>query len=165
MVGLDDETLLTEGLDMSHRAKELGKATSGVDISNYNLPMLLFTFLYRPLFIDAPGALGIVVSFENVFYVLMTLQLFKSGQGFTYPVRAGFLAKSAFFSFLTVSIALAQVSGNLGIAIRQKSQVMLLLLFVIISFLDEQKLDQWKLRQARKKKMERTKRILEKGNP
>ena len=165
MVGLDDETLLTEGLDMSHRAKELGKATSGVDISNYNLPMLLFTFLYRPLFIDAPGALGIVVSFENVFYVLMTLQLFKSGQGFTYPVRAGFLAKSAFFSFLTVSIALAQVSGNLGIAMRQKSQVMLLLLFVIISFLDEQKLDQWKLRQARKKKMERTKRILEKGNP
>lgn len=165
MVGLDDETLLTEGLDMSHRAKELGKATSGVDISNYNLPMLLFTFLYRPLFIDAPGALGIVVSFENVFYVLMTLQLFKSGQGLTYPVRAGFLAKSAFFSFLTVSIALAQVSGNLGIAIRQKSQVMLLLLFVIISFLDEQKLDQWKLRQARKKKMERTKRILEKGNP
>jgi hypothetical protein len=160
MVGLDDETMLTEGLDMSHRASELSKATSGVDISNYNILMLLFTFLYRPLFVDAPGALGLFVSFENVFYVLMTLQLLKSWKGFTYPIRANFLAKSAFFSFLTVSIALAQVSGNLGIAMRQKSQVMLLLLFVIISFLDEQKLDVWKRNQARKKRMERTKASL-----
>lgn len=163
MVGLDDETMLTEGLDMSHRAAELSKATSGVDISSYNIFMLLFTFLYRPLFVDAPGALGLFVSFENVFYVLMTLQLLKSWKGFTYLARANFLAKSAFFSFLTVSIALAQVSGNLGIAIRQKSQVMLLLLFVIISFLDEQKLKAWKIRQARKKKMERVRAVLEKA--
>ena len=164
MVGLDDETLLTEGLDMTHRAKELGKATSGVDISNYSLPMLLFTFIYRPLFIDAPGALGLVVSFENVFYVLMTLQLFKSRKGFTFPIRAGFLVKSAFLSFLTVSVALAQVSGNLGIAIRQKSQVMLLLLFVIISFLDEQKFEEWKRKQARKKKMEKARKALDDKN-
>jgi hypothetical protein len=74
-----------------------------------------------------------------------------------YIIRGGFLAKSAFFSFLTVSIALAQVSGNLGIAMRQKSQVMLLLMFVIISFLDEQKIEQFKLKEARKKRMERMK--------
>ena len=49
---------------------------------------------------------------------------------------------------------------NLGIAIRQKSQVMLLLMFVIISFLDEQKLNAWKVKQARKKKMERMKKAL-----
>lgn len=162
MVGLDDETMLTEGLDMSHRASELAKATSGVDISNYNMFMLLFTFLYRPLFVDAPGALGLFVSFENVFYVMMTLHLIKSWKGLTYLLSANFLAKSAFFSFLTVSIALAQVSGNLGIAMRQKSQVMLLLLFVIISFLDEQKLDAWKLKQARNRKMKRARAALEK---
>lgn len=50
-------------------------------------------------------------------------------------------------SFLTVTIALAQISGNLGLAIRQKSQVMLLFLFVIISFFDEQKFREWRLRQ------------------
>jgi hypothetical protein len=160
MVGLEQETMFTEGLDMSHRATELAKATSGVDITNYSLPMQLFTFLYRPLFVDAPGALGIFVSFENVFYVLMTLQFFKSWRGFTYPARANFLAKSAFFSFITISIALAQVSGNLGIAMRQKSQVMILLLFVVISFLDEQKWNEWKVKQARKKKLERAKKML-----
>jgi hypothetical protein len=160
MVGINDETVIEEGLDLSHRAQELAKATSGVDITSYSLPMQLFTFLYRPLFIDAPGALGIFVSFENVFYVLISLQLFKSWKGFTYIPRANFLAKSAFFSFLTVSIALAQVSGNLGIAMRQKSQVMMLLLFVIISFLDEQKMNVWQARERRKKRMERAKKML-----
>ena len=66
------------------------------------------------------------------------------------------MVKSALFSFLTVSIALAQISGNLGIAIRQKSQVMLLFLFVIISYLDEMKLIQYKnsiAQQFRRKKM------------
>jgi hypothetical protein len=160
MVGIADDEILTEGLDLSHRATELAKASSGVDITNYSLPMQLFTFLYRPLFVDAPGALGIFVSFENVFYVLITLQLFKSWKGITYLFRANFLAKSAFFSFITVAIALAQVSGNLGIAMRQKSQVMILLLFVIISFLDEQKEKQWKVLQVRKKKMARVKAAL-----
>ena len=162
MVGINDEEVLTEGLDMSHRARELGKSGSGVDIANYNLGMQLFTFLYRPLFIDAPGALGLFVSFENVFYVLITLQLLKSFKGITFIfLRSGFLVKSAFFSFLTVSVALAQVSGNLGIAMRQKSQVMLLLMFVIISFLDEQKMNEWKIKQARKKRMEQARKVLE----
>ncbi len=159
MVGLEQETMFTEGLDMSHRARELSKATSGVDITNYSLPMQLFTFVYRPLFVDAPGALGLFVSFENVFYVLITLRLFSSWAGATYLFRANFLAKGAFFSFLTISIALAQVSGNLGIAMRQKSQVMLLLMFVIISFLDEQKILEWKAKEARRKRLERAKRL------
>jgi len=159
MVGIDEEAVISEGLDMSHRARELSKASSGIDITSYSLPLQLFTFLYRPLFFDAPGALGIFVSFENVFYLLITVQMLKSWKGFTYLIRASFLAKSAFFSFLTVSIALAQVSGNLGIAIRQKSQVMLLLLFVIISFLDEQKLNAWKAKEQRKKRMAHLKSI------
>lgn len=161
MVGVNDDELLTEGLDMSHRASELGKASSGVDISNYSLPMQLFTFIYRPLFVDAPGVLGILVSFENVFYLLMTLWLFKSWNGFTYIIRADLLAKTCFFSFFTVSLALAQVSGNLGIAMRQKSQVMPLLLFVVVSFLDEQKMKQYKSRQRKMAMLNRAKKVEE----
>ena len=161
MVGVNDDELLTEGLDMSHRASELGKASSGVDISNYSLPMQLFTFIYRPLFVDAPGVLGILVSFENVFYLLMTFWLLKSWKGFTYIIRADLLAKTCFFSFFTVSLALAQVSGNLGIAMRQKSQVMPLLLFVVVSFLDEQKMKQYKSRQYKLAMLNRAKKVEE----
>lgn len=138
MVGLESDTVFTEGLDMSHRASELAKATSGLDITTMSLPMQIFTFLFRPLFFDAPGMLGIIVSFENVFLLLITLAFIFKG-GLFYIIKGDFLVKTAFLSFLTVSVALAQISGNLGIAIRQKSQVMILFLFVILRFYDDRK--------------------------
>jgi hypothetical protein len=139
LIGIDEDQFITQGLDLTHRATELSKATSGIDIANYSLPEQLFAFLYRPLFFDAPGVLGIIVSFENVFYLLITLRLFTTWSGVKYLFRGNALTKSAFISFFTVSIALAQISGNLGLAMRQKSQVMILFLFVIVSFLDEQR--------------------------
>jgi hypothetical protein len=164
LVGIDEEDFLTQGLDLTHRATELTKATSGVDITSYSLPMQVFTFLYRPLFFDAPGILGLIVSFENVFYLLFSLRML-SVKGFNYLITSNFLVKTALFSFLTVTIALAQISGNLGLAIRQKSQVMILFLFVILSFLDKQKLIAyqqalWKqVRKARVAKLENEKAL------
>jgi hypothetical protein len=155
LVGMDEENFSSEGLNLTHRAKELSKATSGVDITNYSLPMQVFTFLYRPLFVDAPGALGLIVSFENVFYLAITLKMLTSFKGLRHLITGSFLSKSAFFSFITVSIALAQISGNLGLAMRQKSQVMILFMFVIISFMDEEKMKEWKIKQEHKKRLAR----------
>lgn len=152
MVGIDEEAFISQGLDLTHRATELSKATSGVNITSYSLPLQVFTFLYRPLFVDAPGALGIFVSFENVFYLVITLKLLTSLKGWRFLFTADFLTKGALFSFLTVSIALAQISGNLGLAMRQKSQIMILLLFVIISFMDHEKMKQWQWQQVLKKR-------------
>ena len=143
LVGIDDQEFVTQGLDLSHRATELTKATSGVDITNYSLPMQIFTFLYRPLFIDAPGLLGLIVYFENVFYLAVTRYILNLS-GIRFLITGNFLAKTAFFSFLTVSIALAQISGNLGLAIRQKSQVMMLFLFFILNYLDTKKMKVYK---------------------
>ena len=154
LVGIDEQEFVTQGLDLTHRATELSKATSGVDITSYSLPMQLFTFLYRPLFIDAPGALGLIVSFENVFYVIITFKLLNL-QGIQFLIRGNFLVKTAFFSFLTVSIALAQVSGNLGLAIRQKSQVMMLFLFVIVAFLDDKKIKTYRRTQQQRLRQKR----------
>jgi hypothetical protein len=150
LVGVDQEELISQGLDLSHRASELSKATSGVNITSYSLPMQVFTFLYRPLFIDAPGALGIIVSFENVFYLVITLQLLGTIKGWKFLFQSNFLVKGAFLSFIAVSIALAQVSGNLGLAMRQKSQVMILLMFVIIAFLDDEKYKKWRIAELAK---------------
>lgn len=140
MVGIDEENFVSQGLDLTHRATELSKATSGVNISSYSLPMQIFTFLYRPLFIDAPGALGLIVSFENVFYILLSIKMLNL-RAIKYLISSNFLVKTAFVSFFSVTIALAQVSGNLGLAIRQKSQVMILLMFVVVSFMDYEKLN------------------------
>jgi hypothetical protein len=155
LVGIQEDEFLTEGMDLTHRAKELTKATSGVDITSYSLPMQLFTFLYRPLFIDAPGALGLIVSFENVFYLLVTLQLLISSGGLRYLLTGDFLVKSAFLSFITISLALAQIAGNLGLAMRQKSQVMILLLFVAIAYLDQKKYYQYQALKRRRRVLEK----------
>jgi hypothetical protein len=158
MVGIDEEEFISQGLNLTHRATELTKATSGIDITSYNLPMQIFTFLFRPLFFDAPGLLGIIVSFENVFYLLFTLKLLTL-RGIRFTITSNFLVKTALFSFLTVTVALAQISGNLGLAIRQKSQVIILFMFVIISFLDGEKMKEYRsaiiqrMRRARFAKM------------
>jgi hypothetical protein len=151
MVDISEEQLVSGSVDFSGRARELSKATSRVDINSYSLPVQLLTFLYRPLFIDAPGALGLIVSFENAFYVWLTFKIF-SMSGLRYLFTSTFLVKTAFFTFFLVSLALAQVSGNLGLAMRQKSQVMILLLFVILSYLDSKKREMY-LRRSRRIKL------------
>ena len=159
MVGIDETEFLSQGLGLSNRASELTKATSGVDILSYSLPFQLFTFLYRPLFVDAPGLLGLIVSFENLIYLMLTLKLL-SVSGIRFLIFGNTLVKTCVFSFLTVSLALAQISGNLGLAMRQKSQVMILFLFVILSFMDAEKMKifrAWHLRQLRNARLSRLK--------
>lgn len=136
LTGLEDDFLLDPLI--SHRAEELTKATSGIDITNYSIVEKLFAFWFRPLFFDAPGALGIIVSFENLFYLYFFVRLFQP-RVIVYFWRADALVKTSLLTFVGVSFALAQITGNLGLAIRQKSQVMILMLFVILKFLDEQK--------------------------
>jgi len=118
-----------ESKKIEYRAKELGKGNSGLDLESYSQGFKLFTFLFRPLFVDAPGVMGIVSSFENVFILFLTIQLLINFPLF-WTGSSGF-HKIAFFVFLLSAISLAQISGNLGLAIRQKSQIFPLLFFVI----------------------------------
>ncbi|CAH0998973.1 hypothetical protein LEM8419_00268 [Neolewinella maritima] len=118
-----------------HRGSDLSNATSGVDITNYSQPMKIFSFLFRPLFVDAPNALGLIVSFENLFYLLLFLKCLTPSF-VRYLGKSPWIVKVALIVFIGVSVALAQISGNSGIAIRQKSQVMYLFLFVFLAYAD-----------------------------
>jgi hypothetical protein len=120
------------------RAYELSKAGSGIDISNYPLVLKLFTFWFRPLFVDSPGGMGLLVSVENVLYVALTAKLFQ--KGFIKFLRKGSaLLKTTAVAFLATSFALSNTMSNMGIIIRQKSMIMYFLLFVIVMFLDYKK--------------------------
>jgi hypothetical protein len=148
LTGLEDDSILDSNI--SHRARELSKSTSGIDLSSYSIPEKLFAFWFRPLFFDAPGALGLIVSFENLFYLLFFARLFRPS-GLRFVATSDALVKTCLLTFVGVSFALAQISGNLGLAMRQKSQVMILMMFVILKFLDEQKILQLRNVMARKK--------------
>ena len=118
----------TESLDLlssntiSNRAEELSKSKSGVDISNYNLAMKMFTFWFRPLFIDASGIMGLIVSVENLLYLYFFAITIKSAVQYWGDWNGWF--RISIFIFVLGSFILAQVTGNLGIAIRQKAQFM-----------------------------------------
>ncbi len=150
LTGIDEEELFEQSTTLSHRAYELSKSGSGVDIAGYSFPMKLFTFWFRPLFVDAPGALGLIVSFENLFYLIIFSRIIRT-DFISFLRKSDHVVKAALVSFLGVSAALAQVSGNLGIAMRQKSQVMILMMFVILKYLDEKKLWTAKLNEQREK--------------
>jgi hypothetical protein len=138
-VGLDQDNLLESFNKFSStRASELAKAGSGIDTSNYPLVLKLVTFWFRPLFIDSPNFIGLIVSVENVLYLFLTWKVFdRAFWGFlkSSPV----LVKTSAVSFLATSFALSGTLSNLGIIIRQKSMVMYFLLFVIICFMDYKK--------------------------
>jgi hypothetical protein len=71
-----DSLDITSSSSLSHRTSELTKASSGIDINNYNFFFKMFTFWFRPLFFDGLGALGILVSFENLTLAFLGPPLF-----------------------------------------------------------------------------------------
>ncbi|MCY2686968.1 hypothetical protein [Salinimicrobium sp. TH3] len=140
VVGLQSSENLIEdfGSFSEDRAEDLQKAGSGVDLSSYPLPVKLFTFWFRPLFIDAPNILGLIVSFENLVYLLLFLKIIK--KDFVKFIRKSpALVKMSFVIFFTTSFAMTFIMSNLGIIMRQKSMVMYFLFFVIYYYLAEKK--------------------------
>jgi hypothetical protein len=136
---LDSENLFQSFDDLSsHRSVELAKAGSGIDISGYPLPLKLFTFWFRPLFIDAPGPIGLIVSFENLFYLWLASSAF-SVSFIKFMSKSSALVKTSAVAFLATSVALSGTLSNLGIIIRQKSMVMYFFLFILIMFMDYKK--------------------------
>jgi len=132
--------LKLESLD----AEEVGKFTSSrvsnlsrdstsssIDISNYPLPLKMFTFLYRPLFFDINGVLAIIASFENLLLLVLSwkfirlnpIKVFKAGD---------YLVKAMFLFVLMGTVSFSLILGNLGIMLRQKNMFIPALLFICL---------------------------------
>ncbi len=118
----------------SKRAGDLSHATSGLAMNDYSLPEKLFAFWFRPLFLDAPGFLGIIVSAENLLYLLLFVKIFKK-DFFQFIKIAPTKIKMSLVLFLSATIVLSLVMSNLGIIIRQKTMIMYFLFFVIYAYL------------------------------
>jgi hypothetical protein len=113
-------------------------AGSGVAMQSYPLPFKLFTFWFRPLFVDSPSVLGLFSSAENLVYLLLFVKIFnKRFIGFIR--KAPYLVKMSAITFLLASYAMTFVMSNLGIIMRQKSMVMYFGFFVIYYFLADEK--------------------------
>jgi len=113
-------------------------AGSGVDMSNYPLPLKFFTFWFRPLFFDIPNVVGIFSSIENLIYLLLFLKVCNRNF-ITFLRQAPYVVKMSAMVFLLTSFAMTFVMSNLGIIMRQKSMVMYFAFFVIYYYLADKK--------------------------
>lgn len=140
MAGLDETGNLVEGFSQfsEDRGGELAKSGSGVDMANYPMVIKLFTFWFRPLFFDAPGALGLIVSIENLIYLILFFKIIKK-DFIRFLKKSPVSVKMSITVFLLASIAMSFVMSNLGIIMRQKSMVMYFLFFVIYYYLAQKK--------------------------
>lgn len=114
----------------SKRSNDLSETTSGLDMANYSILEKVCSFWFRPLFFDAPGILGVLVSIENLVYIILFSRLFRL-DFFTFWKSASSNVKMSLVLFLVTSLAMTFIMSNLGIMIRQKSMIMYFLLFVI----------------------------------
>lgn len=142
MAGLNETENLVEGFEefSEDRGSELAKSGSGVEMADYPLPVKLFTFWFRPLFLDAPGLLGFIVSIENLIYLLLVFKILKF-DFLKFLKKSPIAVKMSLTSFILASLAMAFVMSNLGIIMRQKSMVMYFLFFVIYYYLAQKKYD------------------------
>lgn len=154
VMGLQNSDNIIEdfGAASQKNAEDLSSAGSGVDITSYPLPLKLFTFWFRPLFLDAPNALGLIVSFENLIYLFLFLKIIKK-DFIKFIRKSPALVKMSFVIFFTTSFAMTFVMSNLGIIMRQKSQVMYYIFFVIYYYLAQKKYKKMLHQEARKKKI------------
>lgn len=154
VAGLNESEDLVSGFtDFSdEQSEKLSSSGSGVDMSNYPLPVKLFTFWFRPLFFDAPGVLGLVVSVENLIYFLLFIKILNK-KFFQFLKKSPISVKMSLTTFFLASLAMTFVMSNLGIIMRQKSMVMYFLFFVIYYYLAQQKYDRIiKLKKANRKR-------------
>lgn len=135
------------------RSEDLMRAGSGVDMSSYPLPLKLFTFWFRPLFIDAPNVLGLIISVENLIYLLITLKIIKK-DFIKFLKKSSSMVKMSFVIFLMTSFAMTFIMSNLGIIMRQKSMVMYYLFFVIYYYLAQKKYTRLMIRKRLRIKQE-----------
>lgn len=134
------------------RSEDLSDAGSGVDMSSYPLPLKLFTFWFRPLFIDAPNALGLIVSIENLIYLLLFFKILKK-DFIKFIKKSPAVVKMSFVIFFMTSFAMTFVMSNLGIIMRQKSMVMYYIFFVIYYYLAQKKYEKFmKLKRLKEKR-------------
>lgn len=107
------------------RAKYLqeGQTGSAVDISSYPFIFKIFTFLFRPLFIDSPNVLGLLSSMENLILILLFIIFFQDKILRRFKFTP-WHTKTLLFYFILATIMFSITLGNLGIMLRFKNMVL-----------------------------------------
>lgn len=146
---MDEVTVESYSSFSENRSQLLNRSHvgSGIDISNYPLPVKFFTFYFRPLFFDASSINALINSIENLLLLLLSLKVLRNKPWKTF--KAAPFVIQGLVVYLTVGgFAFSQFLSNLGIIVRMRNMFLPALLIFILWSLSYQK--QFKLQQFKK---------------
>lgn len=106
-------------------------AVTDVVLTDMSWPMRLFSYMFRPLFLDASSLLMLLGSLENMLLLFLFVRYLRD---LLYVVISGgqlFFRYTVFYSGL-MWVMLGNVTTNLGAAYRQKSMILPALLVLLV---------------------------------
>ncbi|SNS74016.1 hypothetical protein SAMN06295967_1211 [Belliella buryatensis] len=127
---------LTGKSEMTARNLSGRSVGSALDITGYSLPMKLFTYLFRPLFVDAHNFVAFFSSFENALYLWLSFFIYRNWTPEAIRDMPLFL-KAGIITFVPVTLAFMNALSNLGVIMRMKNMTMiyfLLFCFFLIAY-------------------------------
>ena len=109
---------------------EGGGTGSNYDIAAMSPPMQLFTYMFRPLLFDAHNAFAFFTAIENMILLAFLIYTLK---GVFVKKRQGPIYLFLWLFVLLAGLILSSMTGNLGIAARQKWMFMPFLIFLLFA--------------------------------
>jgi hypothetical protein len=113
------------GMLASRDTSSLDAAVAGNSAVGGSYPLRILSLLFRPFFLDSPGALGLVVSLENVLQMMATLWFFFHFRTSWLVMRGVHFARYAMVSSIGITLGLAIGYYNVGLGIRQEATMIL----------------------------------------
>ena len=112
-----------------------------IDISSLNLPMQLFTYVFRPLPFEAHGAASLIASFDNVFLLIIFIYgIFEIINKIRKKSQILLNGHVMLWLFSIISwFVLALTTANSGIAVRQKWMFFPIIIFLVFSMINRSK--------------------------
>lgn len=111
--------------DFFARTGEVTEKVGGTTaVHGASFPFKLFSLLFRPLFVDANGAFGMIASMENLIIFLIVAYLVKNIRETILLVHSVFFLRFAIILAALLSVLLAMVYYNVGLGLRQKMMIM-----------------------------------------
>ena len=133
-VGLDTDASIQELNEVVEYRQSVNlEGGSSINIGEMNVAMRMFAFVFRPMFVDASGALGLVVSIENLLFIgLAALAIKRSMRNRSNLPRVTFWFATMFVALSW--ILLGNTTANMGLALRQKWMFLPMLLILFLSY-------------------------------
>lgn len=138
-----DVTSASSVEDFLTRQSDLGASVGGTtSIGQIGFVLRLFSLLFRPLFFDAVGVLGLLASAENALVVLAFLYMLTHARNVALLARrVEFIRFSIFFAAI-VLLSLALVYYNVGLGLRQRVMAYPMIFSLLVAL--------WSLRRRQK---------------